>query len=380
MAIVRGITTQRGRDRERAIAFCGAVGLVAREGNPQLAPMFCRDRMCAHCQMLRSRKLAMQLRTFWVGRVAELGAAAVAKGVGHWFVTLTPPKPGGSDPEPALDKMRDWWRELTNSKTAQGREFHRRFDGGLRSFEVTWSPKGKLRKDGTRVKYSGWHAHAHLILEGGDCYDLRWLLRRWCELTDGNYLAQHYAPLDERRIGQCAKYVVKPLDDDCPLPLARKLACDMHGRRFQDAFGSWRGWKATVKEPSADEYEVAWDTLTDRPVSFVELFRRVTAGLRPGESKTVAWRVPGEKEIKRVQSVESVWRELKGWAHASKEKTDNARANAADVGAPPPRAGPLVSENARRVLPERPGAAGDSSVQETRADIAHRRAAGTVRT
>jgi len=243
---VDGIVTDSGRDRALAVATCGRPRAAYFAGEYCLAAQQCRDRACVRCQRIRARELAAEVRDLLDVRKADNAHS-------RWFVTLTQPKPATHDPRVAIDLALRAWRRLTNTKTQLGRWYRRTFPGALRVLEVTWSPKGKLRKDGSVVPYSGWHAHFHIMLEGGSKADTRALCYRWAALVDGDpELAQDARVMDERRAGELCKYIVKPMVD-VPVELGRELFRAVHGRRLMQGCGELVSWRRMVKrEPEED--------------------------------------------------------------------------------------------------------------------------------
>lgn len=193
----------------------------------------------------------------------------------HWFATLTPPKPEGTDLRIAMNLSITALRDVL-CKGATAKEAKRRgIVGGLISTEVTWSPQGQLRRDGSRVPYDGWHVHHHLLVEGGTVDDLRWLMQAWCDRVNGDRGAQDFSPLDDRRVGQLAKYVVKPIDlASCPVALARHAANAMHGRRMHRAWGTWRSWKRWLGERETSRVAYVENPTTGERLTAAELIRR----------------------------------------------------------------------------------------------------------
>lgn len=239
---VHGIVTESGRDRALAVATCGRFVVARRAGKVGLASPFCRDRACPRCQQKRARELAGDLRWVWNDRRER-------KGISGWFVTLTQPKPHGTDPRIAVDRAMAAWRELTNPNKVTGRKFGLIFPGAVRALEVTWSPKGQPIKGGGEVAYTGWHAHFHVILEGGTNAELRWLRDRWLEITGGSERAFCARRVDDRAFGELSKYVVKPMTT-VPCELGRSLFECIHSRRLFEGLGSWKGWRNDVeREP-----------------------------------------------------------------------------------------------------------------------------------
>lgn len=317
--IVRGIVTRSGRDRELAIATCGRFAVAEVDGVMQLRPLYCRDRLCGACQVRRARRLAGELRELLSLRVASLGDV-------HWFATLTQPKPIDTDPREAVKRIRAAWRQLTNKKTALGREFHRRFAGGIKSIEVTWSAAGQLRKDGTRVPYSGWHAHVHLLLENRSTWDhasLQWLTRAWCSIVGGRPGAQHYAPMNADRIGQLAKYVTKPLDDSIDLDLAGELARVLHSARLHEGFGALRAWRKLLPEDPV-KHVVAWahladvfDTATSGKVPTLSVIELVKLAADPERGRAAVVFSDAKGGTVSVHDAASVFDAVRRWVRSS---------------------------------------------------------------
>lgn len=232
-----GLITDTGRDLGLAIATCGRPMPALYGGEVVLASQRCRARFCPRCQKLRSRELAEDVRA--VVEIHERDGQTI------WYVTLTQPKPDTADPAVPIGNALRFWRRLTNRKTRRGRAFHSLFRGALRSLEVTWSPRGAARRDGSTVEYDGWHAHFHLLVEGGSPSAVRWLVTQWCELVSGSVGAQDAQRADERRIGQLCKYVVKPLVT-CPPEHGRELVRVLHRKRLLEGVGTWKHWRREV--------------------------------------------------------------------------------------------------------------------------------------
>lgn len=306
------------------------------DGEIQLMPLYCRDRMCACCQKKRSRKLGAELREF-------IGARATKVGDVHNMVTLTLVKPHGENPEPALAAIRGYWRRLSNIKTRRGREFHRRFPGGLRSIEVTWSERGDRRRDGSTVPYSGWHAHLHLGVQcsgpDGGYADMKWIVREWCAMTGARAQAQHWAPLDDARIGQLAMYVVKPLGDahkdrdeerrDRRLARARELARRLHAKRLHEGWGTWKGWRKTLDDHEPSVIAFAVDPETGSSVSLVDLVW-LSGDRATAQDATVEWQVPGEHETLCGHTAADALAAVMRWAKAEQDRC-SARARRANL-------------------------------------------------
>lgn len=316
-ARMRGVTSTRGKDRELAIASCGRFGVVASaDGVVELRPQRCRDRGCSSCQAARSRALAADLRAAVITRSAALCWPATA----FTFMTLTPVKPGADDPRVAIDATRRFLRALTNSKTSVGREFHRRFAGWYWAHEVTWSERGTMRRDGSRVGYSGYHAHVHGMLEprpervaaGLDVDDLRWLVNAWCAITGARPIAQHWAPLDERRIGQLAKYCAKPIAEGTPDSRLKALIVALEGRRTHYGGGTWKRWRTWLDAPEHRPVGLAHDE-TDRPVGIIEIL--ALASDRETWDDPIVFRTRGRDVVCRMPA-RAVAAGMRHWARA----------------------------------------------------------------
>lgn len=196
------------------------------------------------------------------------------------FATLTQVKRPRweENPREAVHRLHRAWRELTNSKTATGRAFHRLFSGGLRSTETTWSPKDAEREHGGRVRFDGYHAHLHVIIEvrrGVDRAEAAgWLQREWLRLCPGSdAIAQVVRPANFADLDACVdarnkddahqlcKYVSKPLEDVAERPaILRELFSAIHGVRLLAAFGEWNakkgeriGWREMGGEEDKDD-------------------------------------------------------------------------------------------------------------------------------
>lgn len=240
---VAGMVTASGRDRGIAVATCGRPVAVLVGDRLAIGGMRCRDRACPRCEALRSTELAAKLAAYIEHREDD-GPM--------WFVTLTQVKPHGSDPRAAIDTMMHKWRWWTNTRTAQGRAWRGVFTGALRVMEVTWSPKGKRRKDGSRVPYDGWHAHFHAVLQGGTEAEVHEQVKRWCAQTGACFQAQDVQTMTADHCREICKYVVKPMMD-VPVHLGRRLFETVHGRRLCEGIGDWRGWQRVADEISPDD-------------------------------------------------------------------------------------------------------------------------------
>jgi hypothetical protein len=241
--------------------------------------------LCPRCQALRSRELADHLRAWVDHRIAAGGRL--------FFVTLTIPKPHGYDPTPAIDEVLAHWRWRTNIREPGGEAWTMVVAGAVRSLEVTWSPKGARRKDGSLVPYDGWHAHLHLLVElrkQASEHELRALVSEWIDLVRGDERAndvQRIASGADKPVGELCKYVAKPLSQDMKPDLGRSLAKALHRRRMQVGVGSWKTWRRWAEdhvEPSEPVY-YAVDNTSDRarPRTVAELVEAYGGELVPDQ-------------------------------------------------------------------------------------------------
>lgn len=150
------------------------------------------------------------------------------------------------------------------------------FRGGVRGIEcvwsgrgsVTWTPRAKgqdltdwkeTRKESHRVRYSGWHAHAHCVFElNWNPYDFHIedpMLEFEHELREVWAWASKGADPEKgvdvqlvqtRNVGQVAKYICKPFE--LPPEKARELFQAIHSRRMLDGFGDWKSWRKWAPE------------------------------------------------------------------------------------------------------------------------------------
>lgn len=253
------------------------------------------------------------------------------------FATLTQVKRhrAHESPREAVHRLHQSWRELTNSKSATGREFHRLFAGGLRTTETTWSPQGAEREHGGRVTFDGYHAHLHILVEVRDGIDRAeaagWLQREWMRLTPGaDPIAQVVRPAREEDTQQLCKYVSKPLEDVAEHPhILRELFSGIHGVRLLAAFGEWQGkagvrlgWRLLGEEVEASDGPPAprWvgptigrlmEYTTTRPEGTTD--RMPFVGRKPGDevmvSASEAWNIIAEVVRERGEPLPvTTWR------------------------------------------------------------------------
>ena len=303
-------TTGKPRDRALAIAECGRPTPVYSRGVYWVSAKSCGDRACPRCAYRRSSMLAADMRIVADERRAD--------GKSLWFVTLTQPKPYGANPKPAIDGAMKAWRRLVNPKTHLGAQWHDTFDGCVRALEVTWSPKDKVRRDGSVVPYSGWHAHFHVIVEGGSRAQVEWMVARWRSIVGGAPGAQKILLADDRRIGELCKYIVKPIVEDVPAALCRELFGVLHRRRLCEGVGSWKGWRGTIeREPPKP---VLWCHVSAAKLAAdfsSARLRKVRAAMRSQDSlayrEVVFSRRVGAKVEEHAAMIETVVRENFGW-------------------------------------------------------------------
>jgi len=281
LAGVRTSSTKKnphGVSRGALIRRCSRQHAVKVGASFDVEPLCCRQRPCPCCSRARARRNALAVDKAVRARRALTSAAFL-------FATLTQVKhPSWEEsPRQAVHRLHSSWRELTNSKTATGREFHRLFAGGLRTTETTWSPKGASREHGGFVAYDGYHAHLHLIIEvrrGVDSAEAAgWIQREWMRIAGSEPQGQVVRPArfselddltsDEKSDAhQLCKYVSKPLEDVSDKPaILRALFSGIHGVRLLAAFGEWQGragvrlgWRELGEErdPSEGPPEPRW--------------------------------------------------------------------------------------------------------------------------
>lgn len=247
-----GLVTSTGRDIGMAIATCGRPVAALYDGKPVIAARRCRARACPRCQYLRSCDLSARLRAY-----CTLARAQSRK---LWFVTLTVPKPHGTDPRVALEGILSTWRQCTNTKTKAGRRWRELIRGGVRSVEVTFSRRGD-QHGGHTVRYTGYHAHIHCVMEADSMADV-WAAINDIWLPKGGGLrdCQDVKRVDDRRLHEMCTYVCKPLTarDNTH---ARNLYAAMHGMRMMAGFGTMYHWRREADELIGEpEGELLWAT------------------------------------------------------------------------------------------------------------------------
>lgn len=343
LAGVRTTATKRNPDgvsRGALIRRCSRQHAVKVGASFDVEPICCRQRPCPCCARARARRNASAVDKAARHRRASLGASFL-------FATLTQVKRARWDESPreAVHRLHRAWRELTNSKTATGREFHRLFAGGLRTTETTWSPKDAVREHGGRVTFDGYHAHLHVLIEvrrGVDRAEASgWLQREWVALCPGSSpAAQEVRPakfadldiLDDKKksdVHQLCKYVSKPLEDVAEEPhILRELFSGIHGVRLLAAFGEWHGragvrpsWRMLGEEvePSDGPPAPRWvgptigkllDYTTSHPEGTTD--RVAFVGRKPGDevmvSASEAWSIIEQVVRERGAPAVTTWK------------------------------------------------------------------------
>lgn len=266
---MRGLLTRGGRERSQHVERCGRLRLAkatAPNGAERygVAPWRCKDRLCPVCGHLRAREQGWRLRQFIEAREC-------------WdrllFVTLTHRK-RPIEEETAEQAIKRIGRDLLrvfDTKFAAGRELARVFEGALFVIELTWSPKGTRLNPATGqsyyVAFSGWHAHAHALMEVSEGvkngFAANRILTHWTKTADAEIGAQYIKNANPRNVGQLCKYVLKPMSIENPFRL-RQAAAAVANIKSERARGEWKGWKKTVSNDGEwDRVEVSPHSLAD---------------------------------------------------------------------------------------------------------------------
>ncbi len=250
-AFGREVLTRTGQPRSARIKDCGHLRPAMRGRELGLCHWRCKDRLCPSCAGRRAREMASALLYF-----AKLKADSGSRIL---FVTLTQKKHDITD-EDCAGAMTRWlatWRNMTSKRGHTGRAFCEMFAGAIRGVEVTWSPKGKKHYDGHVVKYSGWHAHGHILVEVRPGFTLRQAtaeikkLWRWAtpkgEISGAAQSVQQVAPVAEggeekarSHIYEVCKYPLKLPGTSSPEVL-RAAGIALASRKTLDGVGEWRG-------------------------------------------------------------------------------------------------------------------------------------------
>jgi len=307
---------KHGRTAWDSVSWCGRVVPQASADSARLVHASCGlHKVCPRCAREKSREDAGALRK-WVdslpddmvlvatvtqvrkSRRRESCSVAIDRLVESFSALRRGTKPKR---EPDRDKhpqrwARFWWRTC--------------FVGGHRSVEVTYSQRGEKSKDGTAARFSGFHAHAHMVLEmakppkwwverefPGITADDEGVLSEWAALCQemvwacwrivspvrevqevgpkwvGTALVRdnvHADFADRNRIYQACKYATKPaiLNDAELLEQHTDDHADskFHGmvelfravrlRKLQSSWGSWIGWRKKVDETTQETQEI----------------------------------------------------------------------------------------------------------------------------
>ena len=249
-----------GRNRGHRVKHCGvAYPCMLESGRITIRARTCRDRACPACMVRRSRDYGAALRLLFESRAASRGSSEPFA-----FVTLTQPKrhiraEGAAD---AVSRLLSSWSDLTSTRLAIGRGGRKIFTGAVRSIECVWSGRGKAHRNGHgRVRFTGWHAHAHAMFElseGVTVAELELHLEtawQWCS-PGASTKALDVQTLDRDAVGQVAKYVSKPFD--LPQKRARELFIAVEGRRMIEGVGTLKGWRKYIPEKVPEDKVVAW--------------------------------------------------------------------------------------------------------------------------
>lgn len=263
------IVTRTGKPRRDRVRSCGWLFAARRGDDLGLAHRWCRDRVCPGCMARRQSTESAALRA-WVQDRQSSGAIVL-------FVTHTQVKQALEHETcgQAVDRLLENRRATFNTKTSAGRALRKVVTGGVFFTEVTWSYAGMKRGNGGRVAYSGWHAHAHGLVElapppgasrrlgkGGVFTRLprgsaatrrrAWvrkastmLVSAWLHHNpEGSEAAQKVVEVDgdARRVGQVCKYPLKPFEVANP-DRQREACLALAKRRTNEPFGGWRSWK-----------------------------------------------------------------------------------------------------------------------------------------
>ncbi len=234
-------------DRSARVYACGHLRPAFRGSEPGVAHWHCKDRLCPDCSERRANEYKGAARAFIAGHQPRYFVAG-ARGleihrVPILFVTLTQPKrPTNSEAAgAAFDRLMASWRRLQNTKSENGREFRRVFEGGARAVELKYARKGE-RNGAYVIPFSGWHPHFHALLQvrvGITVAEAASVVARlWREVSTGAK-APDIAVVDERRIGEICKYPLK-LPSLATVGIIREAAMVLADRKTLVGFGSWR--------------------------------------------------------------------------------------------------------------------------------------------
>lgn len=123
------------------------------------------------------------------------------------------------------------------SKLVRRKQFRSSFRGGFGFQESTYN------------KFTGWHVHMHLLLDG--FMDQRELARHWQEITGDSYIVDIRAITVERREQACyeaAKYPCKLADITNQPQLVEEYLTEFKGRRLMWAFGHCFGLMTAIEQ------------------------------------------------------------------------------------------------------------------------------------
>jgi len=155
---VEGIHTRTGTCRAQRVANCGALQVGKyKTGRWGVDHAYCKDRACPWCMHARQGVLSAAAR-LKLDDAQDTGRAVD-------FVTLTQVKLPHETADDAVSRLLASWKALTTLACAQGRLLRGVYAGGMRALELVRSTAGTVRRDGSHVLESGWHAHAHCLME-----------------------------------------------------------------------------------------------------------------------------------------------------------------------------------------------------------------------
>lgn len=348
---ISGLRTRTEVPRDMRLRMCGRVHPALCGERMGLAHTWCRDRMCPACGEMRARQLGSALRAWTTHRAEQTGHRSESKGGARlMFVTLTQPKRSASEETAteAVGRAMQAIRDLTNPRTllglsvrggavkkqVKGEKFTISGDGvvqgGARALELTYAARGQSIK-GHRVEYSGWHAHFHCVFELAPTVSFhqaqRTLTMAWTALTGASPAALDFQPLNMTRVGQLAKYCVKPgqFAASGMVEAARAL----EGRKLIDGFGTWRGCAGKGREladAAAEEKKTDAVRVADQAVGDVSTLAEQEA-TRPGlKTLRFAWAVPGGEYVEKFEHATRAASVLKSDSRTWERKQADLRA------------------------------------------------------
>jgi hypothetical protein len=196
---------------------------------------YCHNRHCEPCQRMKANLMAANLK-------ARLSKEADGR---YRFITLTL----AHRVAPLVDQVKTLyaaWKKLRKSKLWKQSQ-----KGGAAVLEVKLSDA----LDPTSRPY--WHAHLHVIAEGGWISQSA-LSAQWLAITGDSYIV-HVRALD--RAADAAAYLVKyvtkgtsPAVWNTP-DLASEWICASRGVRTAATYGTWRGIRLLAKPAKVTDWQ-----------------------------------------------------------------------------------------------------------------------------